>query len=232
MPKPVLWFTLYCLAEMGAYGRGVTISTTSLAEKLELSQQSASRHLIELEHLGLIERHITARGELIRMTDKGVEELRRVLLGLKTVLEVPTPTFLAFEGEVFSGLGEGAYYISLRGYRRQIVKKLGFDPYPGTLNLKLTSKIDFQTRKELDVYSGIVLEGFENETRSYGPAKCFKALLNNAVEGAVVTALRTHYDESVLEVIAPVYLRTRLNLKDRDKVQVKVFILQSPESST
>jgi riboflavin kinase len=231
MPKPVLWFTLYSLAEMGAYGRGINISTTSLAEKLELSQQSASRHLIELEHLGLIERQITARGELVRITQKGVEELRRVYLGLKTILEAPTPSFLAFEGEVFSGLGEGAYYISLRGYRRQIVKKLGFDPYPGTLNLKLTSKIDFQTRKELDIRPGIILEGFENETRSYGPAKCFKALINNAVEGAVITALRTHYDESVLEVIAPVYLRTRLNLKDGDKVQLKVFVLSPQEDS-
>lgn len=231
MPKPVLWFTLYCLAEMGAYGRGIQLSTTSLAEKLELSQQSASRHLIELERLGFIERHITMRGEVVRITDKGVEELRRVHLGLKAVLEMPTPTFLTLEGEVFSGLGEGAYYISLRGYRRQIVKKVGFDPYLGTLNLKLTSKIDFQTRKELDVYPAIVLEGFENETRSYGPAKCFKALINNAVEGAVVTALRTHYDESVLEVIAPVCLRTRLNLKDGDKVQVKVFTSRSLESS-
>lgn len=231
MPKPVLWFTLYCLAEMGAYGRGIQISTTSLAEKLELSQQSASRHLIELEHLGLIERHITARGELIQITNKGVEELRRVHLGLKTVLEKPTPTFLTFEGQVFSGLGEGAYYISLRGYRRQIVRKLGFDPYLGTLNLKLISKIGIETRKELEVYPGIVLEGFENEKRSYGPAKCFKALINNVVKGAVVTAFRTHYDESVLEVIAPVYLRTRLNLKDGDKVQVKVFILRSPEFS-
>jgi riboflavin kinase len=166
-----------------------------------------------------------------RDADKGVEELRRVHLGLKAVLEMPTPTFLTLEGEVFSGLGEGAYYISLRGYRRQIVKKVGFDPYLGTLNLKLTSKIDFQTRKELDVYPAIVLEGFENETRSYGPAKCFKALINNAVEGAVVTALRTHYDESVLEVIAPVCLRTRLNLKDGDKVQVKVFTSRSLESS-
>ena len=35
---------------------------------------------------------------------------------------------------------------------------------------------------------------------------------------------RTHYDSSVLEVIAPVKLRDLLGLKDGDSVTVKVFI--------
>lgn len=195
-----------------------------------VAQQTVSRHLINLERLGLIERHMTARGELVRLTDLGTEELRNVHLGLRSILE-EVPTVISIEGEVFTGLGEGAYYLGQKGYRKQIRGKLGFDPYLGTLNLKLKSNLDLQARKELDAYPAIDLGGFKTGLRTFGPVKCYKALINEKVEGAVITALRSHYGVSVLEVIAPTYLRDRFKLKDGDKVRVKVFIPSSQQSS-
>jgi len=215
---------------MGAQGRAVQVSTTNLAEKLGVAQQTISRHLINLERLGLIERHMTARGELVKLTDSGTEELRNVHLGLRSILE-EVPTFILIEGEIFTGLGEGAYYISQKGYREQISDKLGFDPYLGTLNLKLKSNLDLQARRELDAYPAIELSGFKTGLRTFGPVKCYKALINDKAEGAVVTALRSHYKASVLEVIAPTYLRDQFKLKDGDKVRVKVFIPSSQQSS-
>jgi CTP-dependent riboflavin kinase len=41
----------------------------------------------------------------------------------------------------------------------------------------------------------------------------------------LIFALRSHYNVSVLEVIAPVCLRKQLNLKDGYKVKVEVFTL-------
>jgi CTP-dependent riboflavin kinase len=41
----------------------------------------------------------------------------------------------------------------------------------------------------------------------------------------VILALRSHYDASVVEIIAPVCLRKHLNLKDGNKVKVEVFTL-------
>lgn len=222
---------MYRLAEMGAQGRTVKVSTTNLAEKLGVAQQTISRHLIKLERLGLIERHMTARGELVKLTASGTEELRNVHLGLRSILEAKVPTVISIEGEVFTGLGEGAYYLSQKGYSEQIIGKLGFDPHLGTLNLKLKSNLDLQARKELDAYPAIELGGFKTGLRTFGPAKCYKALINDKVEGAVVTALRSHYGESVLEVIAPTYLRDRFKLKDGDKVRVKIFIPSSQQSS-
>jgi riboflavin kinase len=216
---------------MGAQGRAVQVSTTNLAEKLGVAQQTISRHLIKLERLGLIERHLTARGELVKLTDSGTEELRNVHLGLRSILEAGVPTVISIEGEVFTGLGEGAYYISQKGYREQIIGKLGFDPYLGTLNLKLKSNLDLQARKELDAYPAIELRGFKTGLRTFGPVKCYKALINDKAEGAVVTALRSHYSTSVLEVIAPTDLRDLFKLKDGDKVCVKVFIPSSQQSS-
>ena len=66
------------------------------------------------------------------------------------------------------------------------------------------------------------MQGFENETRSFGGVKCYPALINNKVKGAILTAMRTHYDSSVLEIIAPVCVRKHLNLKDGHKVKVEV----------
>ena len=125
---------------------------------------------------------------------------------------------------VFTGLGEGAYYVTREGYKRQFVEKLGFEPYPGTLNLRITDPESLRARRELDYYPGIEIRGFEAEGGTFGAGKCFRALVNDEIEAAVVIAYRSHYGPSVLEVISPVYLRGKLGLKDGDEVKVKIFL--------
>jgi len=219
------FFALYKLAEMGASRRTIKVSTEYLAEKMGLSQQTASRHLIELEKMGWIKRTITPEGCLIKVTQAGGDELKRLYSGLHQIFEAAYPQSVTLEGVLFSGLGEGAYYISKDGYRKQFIEKLGFDPYPGTLNLKLTTDYDMKTRAEMENYPAIELQGFKNETRSFGGAKCYPAVINNKVKGAVVSALRTHYNSSVIEVIAPTFLRSSLKLKDGNKVKIEIFTL-------
>jgi riboflavin kinase len=218
-------FTLYKLAEIGAWNRTVKVSTEYLAEKMRMSQQTASRHLIEMEREGWIKRTITPEGCLIKITESGIAELKKIYSSLKTVIEASYPPSVTLEGILFSGLGEGAYYVTRDGYRKQFIEKLGFDPYPGTLNLKLTSDYDMKTRSELETYPAIEVQGFKNETRTYGPVKCFPAVINNRVKGAVLSAMRSHYDSSVLEIISSDYIRSKLKLKDGNKVKVEIFSL-------
>ncbi|MEM3441320.1 MAG: DUF120 domain-containing protein [Candidatus Bathyarchaeia archaeon] len=218
-------YTLLKLAEMGAHRRITKTSTEYLAEKLGISQQTASRQLIELEREGLIQRTITPEGSLIKITDAGVEELQKLHVNLRFLLEATYPPSITLEGTVFTGLGEGAYYILKEPYRRQFIEKLGFDPYPGTLNLKLTTDYDLKARTELEAYPAIEIQGFKNEDRTFGLVKCYPAKIDNKIKGALVFALRSHDDRTVLEVIAPVYLRKQLNLKDGHKVKVEVFTL-------
>jgi len=45
------------------------------------------------------------------------------------------------------------------------------------------------------------------------------------VKGAIISALRSHYDTSIIEVIAPLFLRKQLKLKDGHKVKVEVLTL-------
>ncbi|MEM1586070.1 MAG: DUF120 domain-containing protein [Candidatus Bathyarchaeia archaeon] len=212
---------LYFLAKMGAYHEPVRISTTSLAKKVGLSQQSISRYLISLEKKGLIRRTISKGGSLIRLSKAGEDFLKKIYLDLSVIFEEKRPMII--EGEVFSGLGEGAYYVSQEGYRRQFIEKLGFDPYLGTLNLRITDEKSMKVRDMLDVYPGIEIKGFRNKSRTYGLVKCFLATVNGREKGAVVLASRSHYGKDVLEVIAPVYLRDKLGLKDGDKVKVEII---------
>lgn len=218
-------FTLLKLAEMGAHRRTAKISTEYLAEKLGTSQQTASRYLIELDKKRWIERNITPEGCLIKITEQGVKELRMLYSNLRYLLEAAYPPSITLEGIVFTGLGEGAYYISKEQYRKQFIEKLGFDPYPGTLNLKLKSDYDVKTRSELEAYPAIEIEGFKNEDRTYGPVKCYPVIIENKTKGALVLALRSHYDASVIELIAPVFLRKHLGLKEGHKVKVEVLTL-------
>jgi riboflavin kinase len=213
------------LAEAGAFRRVAKVSTSYFAEKLGTSQQTASRYLIQLERAGWIKRNVTPEGCLVTLTDAGAKELQKLSSTLRLVVETVLPPSVILEGTVFTGLGEGAYYISKEHYRKQFIEKLGFDPYPGTLNLKLTSDYDVKARAELESYPAIEVQGFTNENRTFGLVKCYPVMVENKVKGALVTAMRTHYDTSVLEIIAPVCLRKHLNLKDGQKIKVEVLTL-------
>jgi riboflavin kinase len=218
-------YTLIELAELGAHKRTAKISTEFLAEKMGISQQTASRYLIELERAGWIQRTVTPDGSLIKIEREGNAEIKKLYTSLRFIVEAAYPPSVTFEGTVFTGLGEGAYYIGKEHYRKQFIEKLGFDPYPGTLNLKLTSDYDLKTRTELEAYPAVEVQGFKNEDRTFGLVKCYPAMIGNKVKGAVILALRSHYDASVVEIIAPVCLRKHLNLKDGNKVKVEVLTL-------
>lgn len=224
--KPTLWFTLYTLLRIGSGARAVKISTTQLAEILGISQQSASRHLRSLERLSMIKREIEKDGSLIHINRKGMEALNSVYHHLRRRLDEVAEEAFVFEGVVFSGLWEGRYYISREGYREQIREKLSFEPYPGTLNIRLRTKTDLERREQLERLPGVEIKGFKTEDRSFGGAKCYPALINDEVEGALIIAERSGYDRTVMELIAPVNLRKRLGLRDGDIVRVSLSTSQ------
>ena len=121
-------------------------------------------------------------------------------------------------GDVFSGLGEATRYISMEGYTRQFRSKLGYCPYPGTLNLRLVSEIDLKVRKYLITTPGVRIDGFSDGKRTFGGAKCFTGRVNEKTEAAVLLIERTSHDESVIEIISPVNLRDKLGLNDGSRI--------------
>lgn len=219
---------LIYLAQSGAYTKSLALSTSAIAHQLGTSQQSVSRILIQLEQAGYIEKVMIGKTTLIRLTEKGMDELRNLHIVLKSIFEKPMEILV--EGRVFSGLGEGFYYISLPRYFDQIKERVGFTPYPGTLNIQLLSKDSIENRILLEKNADIVIHGFSDGQRTYGGAKCIKVLFNGEQEAAIIFAERTHYGKDVIEVIAPVYLRGKYGLRDGDKVFVKA-VLRTPAKS-
>jgi riboflavin kinase len=216
-----LLLTLCKLAELGAYSGELSITTADLARSLNVSQQTASRHLIELQTLGLIRRARGTRREAIRVTAKGSEELNKMHLRLKAIFELE-PREVVLEGTLFSGIGEGAWYVSQSGYRRQFAEKLGFDPFPGTLNLRLRREYDDE-RRLLETLPHIQIDGFSDGDRTFGPVTCYRVKINDVEDGALISAVRTHYARDVIELIAPSNLRARLGLKDGDIVKAHIL---------
>jgi riboflavin kinase len=219
--KPNLLITLYKLIEVGAYPDEVIFTTTELAKLVGTSQQTASRHLIELEKEGLIHRVRLGRRESIKIMPAGAKYLDSMFLTLRRAFEMKKTEFV-FEGSVFSGLGEGAYYMSQEGYRKQFVEKLGFSPYPGTFNLRVR-KEDQEDVRMLEASPFILIEGFTSGNRSFGPAKCFQGKIADKFPCALISPVRTHYEGDVVEIISSEYLRNALHAKDGDVVKVRAF---------
>src|SRR5579862_8710961 len=210
--------TLLELLELGAKDRPVSITTSELGKKLGKSQQLASKHLEEMEKEGLVERIRSGGKTYVKLTKKGVSSGAALYSSLSRVFGKEEQ--LSVVGTVFSGLGEGAYYISMKGYKKQFVSKLGFEPFPGTMNLRLDSPVYRKVRRDLGSMKGIHIDGFKDGKRTFGGAECFRALLNGKVEGAVLIIERTTHDDTVLEIISPVNLRNHFKLKDGDELNV------------
>lgn len=217
---PYLW-TLIELYERGGANRTLDLSTSELALELGLSQQGVSKHLLQLEKEGLIERKRSGRRTGVLVSRAGADRVVSVYSRLKTAIEGRAGV-LDFYGTLFTGLGEGGYYISLAGYKRQFVKLLGFEPFPGTLNLTIDPG-EIELRKQLNFLDALELSGFSQGGRSYGPAKCFRAKVESKYDAGALIIERTHHRESVLEVISPFDLRKTLSLMDGDRVHVTVY---------
>jgi riboflavin kinase len=223
--KDQTWFTLLTLAQLGAVNNSIRTSTSRLAHLLKASQQTASRRLSTLEQLGWIRRSLNTRGQLIRITSKGVQELAKVHSILD--LAMTKKQVLSFRGRIFTGLGEGAYYVRLEGYRRQFRRKLGFDPFPGTLNIQLLSDADVNEFQLLKATIGIDISGFSSGDRTFGLVTCYPAKVNNQQQAAILLIERTHHHPHVVEIIAPDNLREKLNLSDDDILTVKFDLSDS-----
>jgi riboflavin kinase len=115
-------------------------------------------------------------------------------------------------GKIASGMGQGQYFLTREGYSRQFVLKLGFLPFPGTLNVILEEPF-------LAGQRAIKIESFAEEGRTFGECKCYRIQLNG-IDAAVVRPEMSRYLPELIEIIAPVQLRRALGLEDDDPVEV------------
>jgi riboflavin kinase len=211
---------------LGAKYSFIELTTTDLAKNIMKSQQAASKHLQDLDAAGYIDRVKKGQRFRVKLTEKGYAAVEGLFSTLKAAIESSPPDTINFEGRVVSGMGEGAYYMSLSGYRQQFQEKLGYVPYPGTLNVKLVDKVFRDARRGIGSYSAVFISGFSDSKRSYGWAKCYPAQINGGVikDAAVIVLERTHYDESTLEVISPVSIKRIAGIRNGDIIKIKLYV--------
>lgn len=207
------------IALMGGMHDYVSLSSRQLGEALGMSQQSASKRILELLAKGWIVRDLGARRQRIKLTDRGVDALRREYSEYQRIFE--TRDHILVRGQVVTGMGEGQYYVTQDGYSGQFQALLGFKPYEGTLNVRLRQE-DLHKLDLLRGAQGIKIEGFEQDGRTFGDVICHLATLQN-IECAVVVPSRSHY-EDVIEILCKYHLRRTLGLKDGDEVEVRISI--------
>jgi riboflavin kinase len=210
------------LAMDGAMDDFIPVSSGELGRELGVSQQTASRRILDLLDKGLIQRELGARRQMIRLSDDGMKALQTEYADYVSIFEVRDRVSL--KGTVVSGLGEGRYYIEQDGYREQFRTHLDMDPYVGTLNIRLAGE-DRGKVQLLRRATGVPLRGFTQGSRTFGAVKAFHAILGD-IRCAVVMPQRSHHMDTV-EVISEHQLRTLLDIKDGDVVELQV-VLRSP----
>ncbi|MFA4647148.1 CTP-dependent riboflavin kinase [Pyrococcus kukulkanii] len=204
-------FLLINLTKRGAIGREITVTLRELAKELNVSPQTVLRWLDELEELGYISRRCSKRGTLVQIKDEGMELLETLYEELSSALYRGI-----IIGEVVSGIGEGAYYV--KQYSPLIREYLGFNPYPGTLNVKVIfPKTIFDA---LCNSRPIIIPGFVKNGRTFGDVRAYRIRING-IEGAIVIPSRTIHPPKIAEIIASVNLRKALNLKDGDRIRIE-----------
>ena len=207
------------LALIGAVNKIIKVSSSEFQKHTGESSKTAARKLKQLEEEGLIERKIVPGGQLIKMTEKGIEVLKSEYVEYSRIFS-PESDILELEGKVLKGLGEGQYYVNIPGYKKQFEEKLHFIPFPGTLNVQL-SESSSALRNYLHEMPAVQVEGFNDGERTFGGGKCYPVVVGG-IEAAIVSPDRTHYPSHLIEIIAPVKLRDALELNDGDRVVIQV----------
>jgi len=205
----------------GGLASPVKVSCGELAARLEASNQTASRRLQALEAGGYVDREIVADGQWVTISEAGEGALRSEYADYRQLFE--TEPGLTLTGTVTTGMGEGKHYISLPGYERQFEERLGYTPFPGTLNVDL-DEASIRARGELGAQASIPIDSWEDDDRTYGAATCYPARIEYDGETFepvhVIVPDRTHHDEENLELIAPAKLRDELGLADDDTIAI------------
>lgn len=200
---------VYLANKAGLFSK-IKMSTSEIAQELNISQQSVSRLLIDLERENKIARTPSPEGIKIVLQEQGIKDLKEEFLALKKIFQAEKN----IKGRPVEGFNQGRYYV--QKYKKKIKEILGFEPYLGTLNLKTDPA---KVKSFLLDLKPVQIEGFRAINRSFGGVELFKIKVNN-LSGAILRPERTRHDPEIIEVVAGVNLRDKLKLNKNSVVKI------------
>jgi CTP-dependent riboflavin kinase len=123
-------------------------------------------------------------------------------------------------GTVVTGTKRAAFFTQLEWVKTQCLALLGFEPYPGTLNILLAAQ-DEKLMDEIRKVPGVPLIPPDG---AYCQSLVYPVQIGN-IPGAIILpeeSVRVH-GTGIAEILAPVCLREVLNVQDGDRVSVRVI---------
>jgi len=122
---------------------------------------------------------------------------------------------LKITGKIVGGAKQGAFFTELDWVQQQCVDKLGFAPWPGTLNLEIPMD-RVAVIEELMVKEGMELVSPDS---NYCSGHVFPVSIEGIPAAIVLPAedVRVHA-KNIVEIISPEMLKESLNVKDGDWV--------------
>jgi CTP-dependent riboflavin kinase len=102
--------------------------------------------------------------------------------------------------------------------QQQARERLGFEPYPGTLNLKLTAAEARAAWHRLTARPGIALE----PEPGFCAARCYPLRVEGRLPAAAIVPEVPDYPRDTVELLAPVGLRAELALSDGSALTLSV----------
>ncbi len=118
-------------------------------------------------------------------------------------------------GVVVSGKGEAVAFTELPWLRERFRRKFGFDPYPGTLNVRLDKSLAGDFLSDLPWVTIDSQEG-------YCAARALLVDLDGRASAVWILPEVAGYPNDQIELMAEQSLRTLLGLKDGERVVIRI----------
>jgi CTP-dependent riboflavin kinase len=123
-------------------------------------------------------------------------------------------------GKVISGAGKAEFFTQLDWVQEQCLSKLGFRPYPGTLNLEIC-EADLPVIEALKNVEGITLIP---PNPQFCMARTFPVSVATVYGAIIVPSEDVNiHGKTIVEVMAPLRLKDALGIADGDSVVLLVY---------
>ena len=129
-------------------------------------------------------------------------------------------------GRLATGIGQGEHFTQLDWARAQFIKRLGIDPYPGTVNIIVDDPNSIPLWARIKRSPGIRIVN-----PGGGPhdcdARCYPVTVAGSIEGAIVVPEVDNYPSTQVEIIADICVRAALRIEDGDPLEIVLKRQQS-----
>ncbi len=124
-------------------------------------------------------------------------------------------------GRLTTGIGQGKHFTTLEWVRQQFMDKLGFDPFPGTINLIVGDSESMAVWIRLKATPGVRIN-HPGDGPHDCEARCYPVSIEGQIDGAIVLPEVEGYSPAQVEVTAAQVLREVFGIEDGDLLTLQI----------